>query len=460
MSTAKILLIHPKLEDDFFEDVRLPPLGIAYVAAVLRNESYEVRILDANLSKNQMLDIKRAVIDYAPSIVGISALTSIMRVSLKIANLIKEINRDAKIVLGGVHPTLFPKDVAEEKCVDYVVYGEGEETIVELIQAIERKKEPENILGVAYKSEDQVIVNAPRPLIKDLDRLPVPAYDLLPINKYYGLQVSKTPFTSMMTSRGCPYSCIFCDAHVVFGKKYRFHSPERTLSEIEYLMNTFNVKEVMFKDSEFTLNRERVETLCNLMIEEGLKVKWSCNGKVGRVDLSLLKNMKKAGCRLIQYGVESGDQEILDILKKQITVEQVRETFALSRKAGLKTVANFMVGNPGESNKSIEKTIKLAKEIKADYGNFGFIIPFPGTELYNLACQNDWLLNDFDPLNIRIGQCVMNATQMSAEELRQMPKKVYRSFYLRPGYMLKRTFSLSFHEWKMNLRGLFKILKL
>lgn len=456
----KILLIHPKLEDNFFEDVKLPPLGVAYIAAVLRNSNHDVKILDANISKDQIYDIRKMVAEYSPNIVGISASTSIMQVSIKIANLIRNMSGNIKIILGGVHPTLFPKEVIQESCIDYVVHGEGEETIVELVTAIEKSKEPAGILGVAYKNKGEIIVNGPRPFIKDLDKLPFPAYDLLLINEYYSPQISKIPFTSMITSRGCYYHCIFCDTHVVFGRKYRFNSPERSIKELKYLINTFKVKEIMFKDSDFTLNQERVEELCELMIRERINIRWSCNGRVGGVSLALLNKMRKAGCRLVQYGVESGDEEILDTLKKQITIKQVKETFSMSKKAGLKTVANFMIGNPGETKESIEKTIKLVREIKADFCNFKFITPFPGTELYNMACQNGWLLDNFDPLNLIENKCVMNATKMSTKELQQMLKKLYRSFYLRPSYILGRVFTLSFHEWRMNLKGVFRILKL
>lgn len=459
MHKIKVLLIHPKFEDIFYEDLKLPPLGLAYIAGNLRRANYDVRILDADLSINQMEDVRKTSEEYMPDIVGISVSSSVMKASLKIARILKNINRDIRIIFGGVHPTLFPKEVANENCVDYVVHGEGEETVVELVQSIEKSKEIIDVLGVAYKNKGKVIVNDPRPLNENLDRLSFPAYDLLPINSYFHSQISKKPFISMITSRGCPYKCIFCDAHVVFGRRYRFNSPERTVSEIKYLIRNFKVKEIIFKDSEFTLNQERVENLCDLIKKEKINVKWSCNGRIGGVTLPLLKRMKEAGCRLISYGVESGDQKILDILKKQITVEQVIETFRMSREAGLKTVAHFMIGNPDEDQKTIEKTIKLAIEIKADYGSFEFTKPFPGTEIYNLAQKNGWLLKNFDPLNIRTDKCVMNATRMNINELQQMLKKAHRSFYLRPSYILKRFFTLNPYEWKKNFYGVLKVLK-
>ena len=460
MNTTRTLLIYPKLECALFKDVKLPPLGIAYIAGVLRKADHEVKLLDGNILKDQLKDIKKAVIEYSPGIVGISASTSVMRVSMEIAQLVKDIDKNIKIMMGGVHPTLFPKNVIHGPCVDYVVYGEGEETVLELIEAIREKKEQQNILGVVYKKKREIIKNAPRPLIKNLDNLPFPAYDLLPMKEYCSPQILKTPFTSMITSRGCPYQCIFCDAGVVFGKKYRFYSPERTVKEIKYLINRFNIKEIMFKDSDFTLHKGRVEAFCDLMIDEGLNLLWSCNGRVGTIDKALVKKMKKAGCRLIQYGVESGDQEVLNTLKKGIKVEQIKETFKISKEAGLKTVANFMVGNPGETEESIQKTIKLVREIKADYGNFGFVTPFPGTELYTMACKNNWLLENFDLLSMKSEKCVMNATKMNTQKLQQMLSKLYKSFYFRPGYILSRGVTLSPYEWKMNIKGLFRILNI
>ena len=432
-------------------------MGLAFVAAALRRAGHrDIRILDANVSKNPESDIKRALSAYSPDIVGVSLTTPLLKAALQTARLIKSFRQDIKVVFGGVHPTLFPREMAEQESVDYVVFGEGERTIVELADCLLQDKEPEGILGVAFKKGGRVIMNAPRPLIENLDTLPHPAYDLLPFSKYRDPLASHAPCTTMITSRGCPFRCIFCDTGVVLGKKYRAHSAPRVFEEMMILIREFGIKEILFKESEFTLDQDRVSELCGLLIREKAKVNWSCNGHVGRMRFSMLEDMRRAGCRVIQYGVESGDQKILDTLKKGTTISEIIETFEMTRKAGLKTVANLMIGNPGETRESISQTIALTKRIKADFANIQILSPFPGTELYQMAVQNGWFLDGLDLAGLRSDTFVMNATALTTDELRGMFKKMYRSFYLRPSYLLDRMMTLNRHVWKMNFLGLFK----
>ena len=454
----RILLIHPKLENSFFDDIKLPPLGLAYIAGALRESGHDVRILDAILSRDQISDVANAITAYRPHIVGISATSSLVRISGRIARMAKELDPNTVTVLGGVHPTLFPLETMNDPHIDYVIAGEGERSMLGLTSAIAAGEEPAGVRGVVYRRNGEIIMNDPVIPVDDLDELPFPSYDLMPIRKYRSLQISAAPFVTMMTSRGCPYQCIFCNARTIMGGKYRFNSPERIVSEMRYLIERFGIKEILFKDSDFTFDRERVGQICDLILKEGMRVKWSCNGRIGRLGLDLLKKMREAGCRLIEYGIESGDQNILGVLNKKIDIEQVRESFRITRKAGLKTIANFMIGNPGETRESIDATLRIAKEIRPDYCDFSFVTPFPGTKLYDMARQNNWLLDTYDPANIRLDQCTMNATDMSTGELKRMFKKVYRSFYLRPGYILGRMFQLSPYEWKMNILGMLRII--
>ncbi len=457
-ASMKILLIHPQMKDNFFAAAQLPPLGLASVAAALRRAGHkEVRILDANVSKNPESDLKRALSQYSPDIAGVSLTTPLLKAALQTAHLIKRYKEDIKVVVGGVHPTLFPREMAEQESVDYVVFGEGEITTCELVDCLQTEKEPEGILGIAFKKGGRVITNAPRPLIENLDTLPYPAYDLLPLSRYHDPLARRAPFSTMITSRGCPFRCIFCDTGVVLGKKYRANSAPRVFEEMMILSRKFGAREIMFKESEFTLDQERVSELCRLLIREKAGLTWSCNGHVGRMKLSMLEEMRRAGCRLIQYGVESGDQKILDILIKGTTISEIIETFQITRKAGLKSVANLMIGNPGETGESISRTIALTKRIKADFANIQVLSPFPGTELYRMAVQNGWLLGGLNFAGLRSDTFVMNATALTTDELRGMFKKMYRSFYLRPSYILNRFLTLNRHEWKMNLLGLLKL---
>jgi radical SAM superfamily enzyme YgiQ (UPF0313 family) len=261
----------------------------------------------------------------------------------------------------------------------------------------------------------------------------------------------------MLTSRGCPFRCIFCDNHIVLGRKYRAYSAPRILEEWRILTRDFGVKEIMFKESDFTLDRERVREFCALVSKEPVLIPWTCNGHIGLLDFDLLRVMRRAGCRLIQYGVESGDQAVLDRLQKGITVSQVVETFRLTRQAGIRTVANIMIGNPGDTRETIAKTVSLAKRIKADFANIQYCAPFPGTELHRQAVENGWFLDRNDPFRLRTDALSMNATAIPTPELRGMLKKAYRSFYFRPAYVGRRIGSLHIEDWRVNIRGLLRL---
>jgi len=217
----KILLIHPRLERSFFSDIKLPPLGLASIAGVLREAGHDVRIFDGILSGNQIRDIKDRLADDFPEIVGIGATSALAEISLQIAALIKSREPKTAVVMGGVHPTLFPRQMISNPQIDYVVRGEGELSMAELAKALESEREPAGIAGVVYKTKGEIVVNGPRKPVDNLDDLPMPAYDLLPIRRYTSLQIAERPFASMITSRGCPYSCVFCSARLTMGPKYR-----------------------------------------------------------------------------------------------------------------------------------------------------------------------------------------------------------------------------------------------
>ncbi len=405
-----------------------------------------------------MSDVASAVRSDPPDLVGVSLTTPLLASAVRISRAIKGLRPEAKIVFGGVHPSLFPEETARERSVDSVVFGEGERTIVELAAAVREGRDPDGVAGVAFRKGDGIVRNAPRPLTEDLDEFPPPAYDLLSLRRYFEPMTVRKPFTTMITSRGCPHACIFCSSSAILGRRYRAQSPRRILEEVKLLVREHGIREIMFKESEFTLDRERAREFCGLLAREKLDVTWSCNGHVGNMSLPLLEDMRRAGCRLIQYGVESGDQAILDRLKKGTTIAEIRETFALTRRAGIRTVANVMIGNPGETREAILGTMALTRSIRADFANIQVLTPFPGTELHGMALKNGWFLEDADPDRLRTDTFAMNATSLSTEELKGMFKKAYRSFYLRPGYLMSRLFTLSPHEWKMNVRGLFKIL--
>lgn len=457
----KILLVQPPfIEENIASMVKYAPMGLIAIAGYIReNKNNHIQIYDANAEKNYSIEkITEKILQYNPQILGLTAMTTNINNALKIARAVRKKQPNITIVIGGIHATISSKEVLSNEAVDFIVVGEGEITFDQFLKNINQPEEFKNIDGLGYKENNQIIINQRRELIKNLNQLPFPAYDLLKIEEYRSPYMSRTPFISMLRSRGCPFQCIFCGVQNMFGRTYRIQDPERTIKEIDYLVDKFNIKEIGFKDSEFILNQENVSRFCDLLIERNYDLIWSCNARVDCGSYQLYQKMKKAGCQIIAFGAESGDEDILKILKKGITVEQIREAVKQVKAAKIKASVNFMIGSPGETKGTIEKTIRLAKEIDPDYVHFSFTAPFPGTELREMAIKNNWLINP-DLTTVTFMELTMNATNLTEQELRQYMKKAYRSFYFRPSYILKRLTMLSKGEIKTSLLGLLTLLK-
>jgi anaerobic magnesium-protoporphyrin IX monomethyl ester cyclase len=425
----KVLLLHPARNGTIDRLIRLPPLGLASVGGALRAAGHDVRIIDAAVEPRWESRLGEALSGWRPRAVGISASTAVLEHALDLAARTKRADPGTTAIIGGVHATLFPGEVLREHAIDIAVHGEGEHTAVELLAAVARSEPLGSIAGIAFRDGTGLRVNARRPLIPNLDDLPPPAYDLLPMGLYSTPYSDSGDVTSMVTSRGCPYPCTFCDAAVVHGRKYRAHSAERVVKEIGHLVQEFGVRQVLFKDSEFTLDQRRTEGFCDLMTRGGPRVTWSCSARVTTVDGPLLRKMAVAGCRVIQFGIESADPVVLESLKKGISIEQTRDAFRSARAAGIDTVANLMVGSPGETWDSIEATRRFIREIRPDHLNVQVLVPYPGTELH---------------------RTLEGRALVGAEEARRRRRTLLRDFYLRPNRILGRIFTLSPHHWRQN----------
>ncbi|MDI6814528.1 MAG: radical SAM protein [Dehalococcoidales bacterium] len=299
-----------------------------------------------------------------------------------------------------------------------------------------------------------------RPLIADLDSLPFPAYHLLPLHRYkpHPPHGRRLPFMAMLTSRGCPYNCTFC-SKPIFGRKFRSQSPQRIASEVEYLEGKFKIKEIAFYDDIFTLDKKRIAELAEEFNKRGLSIPWTCETRVDLVTEELLKEMKQAGCYMIAYGIESGNQTILNSLRKKITIEQVKETVKATRDVGIQSIGYFMLGSPGETPLTIRQTIDFANYLPLDFAQFSVTIPFPGTDLYNLYLEQgsgneNW--DNFIYANLSsVSAPVFETASLSKDDLQKRNIKAYKEFYLRFSYIwerLKKTRSLG--NLKTNIRGL------
>ncbi|MHA1380668.1 MAG: B12-binding domain-containing radical SAM protein [Candidatus Helarchaeota archaeon] len=380
----RILFIVPKPRKFYFyTGEKLPPIGLAYLSAVLRNRGDKVKIFDNYLfNKN---NIEPIIDNFKPDIVGISISSMTARNGYKIAKIAKD--RGIITIAGGPHATLSPKQAISNGFVDYVIVGEGEITIKKLIDNIELGNN-KKIKGVYYKDG----TFTPQILIKDLDTLPFPAWDLVHLEKYPRKSefIKDTPVDSLNTSRGCPFNCIFCSVKSIWGRTYRAFSPERVFEEVLLLKKNHNSKVIYFREDNFTAIRRRVEKFCNILRKEKLNIKWMCESRVDTLNKSLLLKMKKSGCETIYFGIESGSQKILNYMKKGINLNQVKKVIKLCNQIGIKSCTSFMVGIPEETFFTIRETIRFIIDINPNFYWINIYTPLPRSELYDKIMEKGW----------------------------------------------------------------------
>ncbi len=452
-----ILLLQPPLRESGVHPSSYPPMGLTALAAYLRQNGHRVKVFDANIEQATTADIVGLVKETVPTMVGITSMSANIDLAFELADAIKLLNRKIWIVAGGVHPTVAPEHTLSNKNIDVIVLGEGELTLLELVEAIATGSKFDEIKGIGIRRNGDYLYTPSRGLIADINKLPIPAYDLVNMEKYKSPYSTRKPFVFMVRSRGCVFKCTFCSNNKTYGPTFRCQTAERTVEEIEYLIEDFGVKEILFKDTELTLDK-KLGNLCDLLTDKNFDLTGSCNGRVSNVNYELLKKMKDAGCTTITYGIESGDEEILKNIKKPIRLEDAREAVKMTKELGLQVITNFMIGNPEDTKETIEKTIHFAIELDSDYTQFGFATPLPGTELRVQAEKNKWLL-DTSMGPTRFDDVVMNATSLPTEELRTYLDKAYRRFYFRPSYIAKRLTHLTPGELHNSVAGLVSIVR-
>lgn len=419
------------------------PLGIFYLGSFLRSLGHEVRVVDAEARDLTTGDIISSVREFGPDLMGISSTTVAFHRTVETAQAVKEAFPSLPIVLGGPHVSSNTAHAMTCPHIDYGVVGEGEETLRELIGALEEGGPLEGILGLAFREGDRVVVNQPRPLIADLDAIPLPAYDLIPDIEAYSpppTNYKKSPVANIITGRGCPNLCTFCDK-TVFGNKLRQRSAENVAAEIELLYRDYGVREIAFVDDTFTYGKKRILRLFEILKEKGIFVYWTCMSRVNTVDYELLKFMKANGCWHISFGIESGSPEILKIIRKEISLEQAEKVIGWCRKLKIRTKGFFMIGHLGETEESLDLTIKTALRLPLDDIVASINTPIPGSPQYSMAPDygeldtTDWSkFNGWRPVFVPFG--------LSQERLLAKHRELYRRFYLRPRVLWR--YGLSF----------------
>lgn len=412
----------------------LPAVGIAYCAAYLEKEGFAVKILDLQAEPRTPHELKSILQEWSVKFVGLTATTVEMEMALEVAEFVKKSCPQTKIIFGGVHPTILSEDVLIHKFVDFVVRGEGEVTLTELMKGAPL----ENISGLSFKRDGKIVHNKARDFIENLDDIPYPAHHLLPMNKYRPStgNYKRLPAMSMMTSRGCPGRCTFCSTEAM-GKKTRFRTPANIIGEIERLIKDYGIKEISFYDDTITANRKNMQGMCELILKRGIDIAWSCMSRVDCIDEETLYLMKRAGCHQIGYGVESGDENILKNIKKHISLKKVKDVVEMTKKAGIDVRCMFMFGNPGETEETLEATVRLSIDLNPDIVVFNITTPYPGTQMYEWALKNGYLSTS-DWKNYDLANVIMNLPTVSQETILKYYHRAYKRFYLRPSYLLKR----------------------
>lgn len=439
-----LILVHPptalnKLYSQFADGgSELPPLGLGYLAANAEEHGFKTRILDCMAEKMSIESAAGQILKEHPKVVGFSSYTIFMGETTELARLVRQ-RSDAKIVIGGGHITCVP-ELTMQRFPEFDVgaLGEAEETLVDLLTAFRDGRDLSTVPGILYRNEGQVITNPRRPYIQNLDILPMPAWHKfkdITDPKYYGPpadSVNRYPSTSLITSRGCPANCTFCNL-TMFGNSVRYHSPDYTMRMIRFLKEHYGIKELFFQDDTFVSNKKIVRQLCEKMMEEKVNLSWSCYGRVDFVNQEILKIMRQAGCWQISYGIETANQEILDNYNKKTNVEKIRAAVKWTRDQGMSVKGLFMLGNFLETRETMQKTMEFIKELNLTDFHMTYFTPFPGSLSYETAQQ----FGEFDPawekLDMFSPSFIPNG--MTKDELENMYRKIYRGFYLRPRIM-------------------------
>ena len=464
----KVLVSNPPWPGEGYgarSDVRWPhkrmdkyleyPIYLAYIVAVLEEVGLEVCFIDAVMEEMSIAGFSDAVARMGPDLVVIECSTPSINYDLETARTVKGSLGDTSVALIGSHPTFFHEEILRDNpSVDAICRGEVEMTVKELALTLASGHDLSQVAGLSYREGGEVRVNPDRALIQGLDSLPFPARHIVRHDGYRAAIYSGDCPTAMVSSRGCPYHCTYCLwPETLYGHKFRARSAVNVVDEIEHVVRDYGVDEIYFDDDCLTLNKKRVLEMCQLLLEREIDVKWIVQSRVDTVDREMLVAMREAGCHYVLFGVESGSPGMLEIMKKRISLDEVREAFTNCRELGIKSQAYFLFGVPGETQESIDETIEFAKEIEADSTQFAIAIPHPGTELYETCVEHGWLVydgwEDFAAEN-----SLIETDRLTREEVEEARMRAYRRYYFRPSFVAKSLLRVrSLQDMKRLFRG-------
>ena len=441
----KIAFVNPRyFEEDYrFKVNKLsPPLGMAILASMLRLNKHEVKLYDLEALKSTVNEQINSFTTFSPDIIGVFGTSPINKFIKETIAVLRYNFPKSKIIVGGPHATLFPDDFLENcESIDYIFRGEAEFSIVEFVNQIslfDQVKFPDKIEGIVYKIDEKIYKHTVVPKVNDLNELPFPSYDLLPLERYFETGSTEKVIT-MMTSRGCPNNCIYCADPVLYGHKYRSRSAKNVVEEMKYLNSQHQISHIVFYDANFNADNERVRDICKLLIAEKLDLTWRARVRADKIDRESVKLMKEAGCTELSLGVESGSERILEIIHKKESKNEIRNAFEIIKEFDIWLVGYFMFGIPGETPIDAEETIKFAIELDPDWALFSTATPLPGTEFHRQAKLSKWIISDdLNNYKANFDTPVVSYENFTSDQIKYYVNSAYENFYLRKEWLLNR----------------------
>lgn len=449
----EVLVINPPYEKKVIREGRceqsadsyqylMVSISLPYVAAILR-EKHKVKIIDCIADDISYEKLKWILEKQKPGLVIVNIATFSFESDIKAATLCKELKIPCAAI--GVHVTTTPDSTLKNSDFQFLIKGEPEITSLELVNALEKKKSLKKVDGISYREKGKIIHNKLRKPLENLDRLPFPARDLLDNEKYI-MPMTHKPYTLLVPSRGCPHSCVFCTAHHYYGKKQRHRSVENIIQEVKEILFKHNLQDIGMWSDTFTLNKKLVMEFCKAVKKENLKFRWYCNSRVDCLDDELVREMASAGCKVMTFGVESLNKEVLEKIKKRITPEQVQRAIKLCKKYKIQSQVHIIFGLPGETKETIRETIHGVLKLKPDYAQFYCAVPFPGTEFYEYASKNSFI-NTKEWEKYEINKAIVSYPHLSDKEIQEGMKEAYKKFYFRPVYVFRTFKDFPLKKW-------------
>jgi radical SAM superfamily enzyme YgiQ (UPF0313 family) len=442
----KVCLINPpwftNKSGNIWSNIRgiFPSLGLISLAAVLEKEGISVDVIDFFALSLCWKGLEEKIKFLDHDYFGITITTPIANNGYRISRIIKKFHPDSKVIFGGVHATAIPEEPFKEGMADFVVRGDGEETLVKLLGRVPFK----DISGLSYKDKDKICHIQPNGLIADLDTLPFPAYHKLNLKLYRPAvgAYKRLPAINMVTTRGCVGKCTFCNSANI---RLRRRSAENTLEDIKILSHIYGIKEIAFYDDTFTVYPSSLIKLCDLLIKNKIDITWSCFARTDCVTFEILKKMKAAGCHQVMYGIESASEEVLKNIKKSVHKSAIKDIIDMTRRLGIVVRCTFMFGNPGETEEIIDETIKYSIELDPDIALYNITTPYPGTEMFQWAKKNSYLLTEnWDDYNL--SDPIMRLPTIEAGILKKKYRQAFVVFYFRPKFILRRLLRINISE--------------